>query len=356
MPFSPRFRVGCVALLLVFSGCDRTNPQERRVTAPDSDGFARWRRSVATRYSPQEWREFDAALQQIRARISATDSARGDAIDTAVCSLINGRTWREIQLLGAEAELQRLNALRAELKSNIDGNALIVTRATDAESTRTLRDFRERQAQRLGDLDAQITAVTQRRAALGGAGMTDEVLHPVTGTSALRRADALAEIDTLVAGRRARAQFRFGAWPVKFDRDGSLVTGEVRDEFLAARAAAAKTGDAVVGVHLKDKWWIFSGPAKPPQFSPAVLANLSAADRVAIERAWMDLEAELWARERAWEALVDSAEESAKKPRPGLVPQARVAPRIAPPQLEAVSTPTIVPVIVPEKPPPPRSP
>lgn len=345
---SLRLRLGCVALLLVLAfGCERVDPQARRITAPDIDGLARWRRSVATRYSPQEWREFDTALQQIRAQISAAGEARAAAVDFAMCSLIDGRTWHEIQVLGTEAEMERLRGLRAELKNNIDGNSLIATRANDHESTRVLRDFRERQAERLRDLDGQIAAVAKRRAALGGAEMVDGT-PAATNTRALSRADARAQIATMIATRRARAQFRFGAWPVKFDRDGTVVTGEVRDEFLAARAAAVQIGDAVVGVHLKEKWWIFSGHAKPPQFGPAVLANLTAADREGIDRAWLDLEAELWARERAWTEIGESPATGNAPP----MPQARIAPQIAPPKLEPVP----VPIIVPEKPPAPRFP
>lgn len=344
MMCSPRFRAcGCALLFAILAGCERVEPHAVRIVAPDAPGLARWRRSVATRYSGAEWREFDGALQQIRAQVSATAKTRHpEAIEAATYAMIDGRTWREVQLLGAEAEVARLSALRAELKSNIDGNALLVTHGRDGDSARTLQEFRARQEERLRELDAQIATAQKRRAAFGGA-EPDAGAPSAAMTTArpLSRADARLEIDTIMASRRERAQVRFGASRVKFDHEGSALTGEVRDEFLAARTAAAQTGDAVVAVRVKNKWWIFTGSAKPPQFSAAVTANLTPADRATIERDWIELEAEVWAREQAWNQPTDPAEAAAKARR-RLAPSAG-SPRIGPPEIERPTPPQIVP-------------
>jgi hypothetical protein len=94
---------------------------------------------------------------------------------------------------------------------------------------------------------------------------------------------------------------KYGAWPVKIATEPDGLPESERAEFLARRAAAATSGDAVIAVHVRDRWWIYDDKPELPTFSRSVLANLSELDRVNIESMWANWQAELWARKMAFE-------------------------------------------------------
>ncbi len=57
-------------------GCQRSTADGDVVAAKDARTFAHWRATAAERMKPDEQREFDAMLQEIRLRIMA--ESRGD--------------------------------------------------------------------------------------------------------------------------------------------------------------------------------------------------------------------------------------------------------------------------------------
>lgn len=311
------FIVACAGLL---GGCNRGDPHQVAIEAASPATLAKWRMKMADRFTPGEWKEFEGALQDIRLRVMADREASGSAaVEAATCGRINGHTLREVLAMGYEARLARLRPVRDELKRAVEGNELLVTKPGDRESVRYLETLRERQLERLRKTEAEIAEAEQRRAALGGAA---NATTATTKTDAgdlrpperkLTRESALAEIRQLMRDQVDAAVMKYGAWPVKMDRDGAALTGAEREDFLARRKAAAENGHTVFALRLRNRWWIFDEKVELPGFSKQVLGTLTDADRKEIVEEWAGVQAVIWARRTAFEEAAKEAEAAKKK-------------------------------------------
>lgn len=304
-PVAPPVLKFCFAALLAgLPACQRHDPATLRVVGNDAGGLARWRYSVREAFTREEWREFDDALQDIRLGITAEGSASGSAaVEMALLQRIGGKTRREVVRLSAEARFRRLARLRDELKEMIDGNALMVARPGDPDSARKLQQFSAAQQQCLRDLEGQLAAARDRAAALGGEVSPAPVTSADPGKPAnFSRSEARAQIEQFLAARRAQAQLRFGAWPLKIDAEGRELEDEQRSDFLARQAAAATNGHTVAAVRIKGRWWLHDAPIPPLDVSAAVNANLTPDDRAALAAKWKTLSLEIWARTTARQA------------------------------------------------------
>ena len=294
--------VGFVIVLL--GGCSRTAPHDTPIPAPNRSALGKWRMMAADKFTRDEWREFETALQELRLRVTADREASGsEAVDEAVCRRIDGRRFREVLVLGYEAKLTRLEPVRTELKTALDNNALLVTKPGDRAAEQHLEGFRQRQLERLTKLDAELEAAEQRLVALGArqADAAGGTRSREVSIAPLPREEAKAQIAELIQAQRAAAILKYGAWPVKFDREGSELPEPERADFLARREAAAGTKHAVLAVRIRGKWRIYDAPVSSPGFSKTVTENLTDADRREIEMRWATLQAELWARRIAHE-------------------------------------------------------
>jgi hypothetical protein len=282
------------------SGCSERDPKVAPITASDASALGRWRIKASGDFTREEWREFEAALQEIRFGIMAERAATGSsAIEAALHRRIDGKTFREVLILANESKLARLGPLRDEMLRAREGNALLVTKPGDGSSARYLAELRDRQETRLKATLAEIDAARKRLAELGVERPKDLAADELQDVE-LSRDAAWAEIGQLMDDHRGMALSRYGDHPARVDRDGVRLTGAERDEFLARREVAAAQGRVVLPVWLKDRWWMYEGLAQAPTFSRAVMAHLTAADRRAIEEQWTALEAEIWARRSAF--------------------------------------------------------
>lgn len=314
----------CTAIAAA-GGCSRGEPRETPIEAKGAVIFAKWRQKVAHAFSPDEWREFDAALNEIRLGLMITEEATGSAaIQQALLQRVDGRTFEEALALGYSSQLLRLDLARREARDLLEGNALLAVRPGDHASARHLEELTRRQQARLQTLEGEIEAVQKKRAALRGpsSGPEDNLVNAPreSAPTPLSRDEVWTQFTHLVQQQRAAAMFRFGAWPARVDESGAGLTGGPRDEFAARRSAAADAGRVVIAVYVKNRWWIYEGALEPPVFSAAVTARLSDADRAAMRTTWSHLQAEVWARREAFNAGIGSASERRETPWRGSAP------------------------------------
>ena len=121
------------------------------------------------RLSAEQWREFDAMIQEIKLRVMADKEATGsEGVEAAMRGRIHGRTFQEVLAMGYEFKLQRLEADRVELARAMDMNAQLITKPGDKASADPLETLRQRQQARLDRLIAEIAELERRLKDLGG--------------------------------------------------------------------------------------------------------------------------------------------------------------------------------------------
>ena len=129
---------------------------------------------ASDRVTIDEWREFDALLQEIRLRVTAERQASGsEAVEAAMRARIDGETFRDVLVMGYEARLKRLEPERGEVRYALDVNIQRAAIERDAGAKRDLQRMRERQEKRLQEIDAEIGAAKKRLAELKPAAAGD---------------------------------------------------------------------------------------------------------------------------------------------------------------------------------------
>ena len=157
-----------VALVLATTGCQKKDPRLEPVKSSSPSAFGRWRTMASEAIKAEEWREFDALLQELRLRVTAEKRGSGtEAVEAAMRADIDGKTFREVLLMGYEARLKRVVPERREVNMAMEEN---IRRAMNEKSGTTtagdIQRMRERQDKRLKDLDAEIAQAQARIAEL----------------------------------------------------------------------------------------------------------------------------------------------------------------------------------------------
>lgn len=168
--------LGRVVLMAVVAvgwfGCAKEDPRTAPVKSGSPSAFARWRTMASDTIRAEEWREFDALLQELRMRVTAEKRASGsEAVEAAMRADIDGKTFQEVLLMGYEARLKRVVPERGEVELAMSENIRRASREKNATTAGDLQRMKERQDKRLKELDAEIAQARQRgselRAALG---------------------------------------------------------------------------------------------------------------------------------------------------------------------------------------------
>ena len=116
----------------------------------------------------EEWREFDAMLQELRLQIMANREATGhDAIEAALRSKIHGASFREVLIIGLQARLRRLAPEREAVRRVMNANARNAGVLGKFESTAEFEAARNQQEKRLLALDEEIRITKKRLADFG---------------------------------------------------------------------------------------------------------------------------------------------------------------------------------------------
>jgi hypothetical protein len=286
-------------------GCSRPKMDPHQVDGRNFGAFYYWRSSVSSSFSPEGWREFNAAVEELRLQAMARGVRGKDAIDQALCDAINGRSVTEVLRLGDEAKIARLSPIRDTLKVMVDANALIAAVPGSDDLAEVLERKRSNQQAQLRATVAELDAAQQAYRHHGGtpAGQTATEVKPAR----LSREEALHEFDLLILARRQLACLKYGDWPAKIDRDGRSLLDQERDAFLAKKGVAAANGHAVIPVFVRASWRIFDAPVVMPAFTDAVMGNLTPEDRRSISERWAESEAEIWARREASKETANTA-------------------------------------------------
>lgn len=155
-------------LLLVTAGCQKTDPRKEPVQAQSPSAFMRWRSMIGAEIKADEWREFDAMLQEIRLRVTAEKQASGsEAVEAAMRSRINGLSFIDVIALGYEGRLLRLRPERQETLSAMRLNAQGAGQLEGMKLGAEMERMRQAQAKRLTQLDAQIDEAVKRLKEIG---------------------------------------------------------------------------------------------------------------------------------------------------------------------------------------------
>jgi hypothetical protein len=140
---------------------------DRTVTAKSPVAFNAFQSRLASRASPEERRQFETALQEIRYKIMADKEATGsDPIGDALRTKVHGRSVREVLQLGVELRLLRLLKEHVALHTVMRQNAMLQTREGDKASEDYLVQFHQKQLARLEKLEAEIEAADRELAPL----------------------------------------------------------------------------------------------------------------------------------------------------------------------------------------------
>jgi hypothetical protein len=316
----PLLRAGGVAfgLMIAAAGCSRTPPEDRAIAADDTTTFFRWKRDTASQLSPAQQQQLDTTVEEIRLDVMLRHEASGhDAIEAAVCARLNHLTVKQALLLGGNLRWQRLAAERDDLQRVANANAHLLTKPGDEAAAADLAQYRAKFQQRIDKLSEQLHAAEREIVALGGPIPKLHLPTAATQPIAVSRAEAVKQIADMLEGRRGAAMVRFGEWPVKIDWEGSQLTGEKRDEFLAKRSVNGGGASVVIPIRIKRTWLLFEGPNQAPGLPDDVRAQLTAEELAKFKQDWIELEAELWARRVAADIPDPATKEDAE---PDLAP------------------------------------
>ena len=149
------------------AGCQKVDPLQIKVSADSAELLNAWRIRVGSDLSPDEWKAFDGALQEIKLQVMAGKEATGGAaIDEAAREKIKGGTVRDVLQAGWEAKLSRLGGERAGLLAAIEQNSRLTTKPGDNESKNYIDRIRQRQNEHLQNLVRDIASTEQQLKAL----------------------------------------------------------------------------------------------------------------------------------------------------------------------------------------------
>lgn len=157
-----------LAVALFFTGCGSSPLLDRVVSAESAQDFSSWQMRNRDAFTPEQWTEFEAILQDLKLKIITLEKVSGsDAVNDALRPKIHGRTVREVMRLGYEDRLWRLNVQRTEIEKMIEANAGFKTRPGADEAAAVLARKRGEQASLLAKTQDEIKAAEAKRDALG---------------------------------------------------------------------------------------------------------------------------------------------------------------------------------------------
>ena len=287
-----------LGLLIAGAGCGPTDIQTAKIVADDTTTFFRWKRDAGSQLSAEQQRQLEVTQQELRLDLQLRQAASGhDAIESAMCERLNHLVVKDALLLGVQLKWQRRAAERDDIQRVANANAHLITKPGDQAAAAELDRYRATFQQRIEKLTQELTGLEKEILALGGKAPVLQLAAPATMPMAVSRAEALDQMAVLLESRRGSAAFRDGERPVKIDWEGKELEGAKRAEFAAKRAVNGRGERVVIPVRIKGHWLFYEAPDQAPALPDDVRATLSAEEVAKFKRDWLELEAELWARQ-----------------------------------------------------------
>lgn len=109
-----------VCLLLGLAGCGNSDPLQQTVNAPDPDAYHDWSSNTVDSLSQQDQTLYHQSENDIRLNAMA---AGADSPDQALCDAINGKTIRQVIVLGLHDRIRRLQGDLKESRKLLSENA-----------------------------------------------------------------------------------------------------------------------------------------------------------------------------------------------------------------------------------------
>lgn len=308
-----RFRGAALGLLIAVAGCGPTDIQTAKVAADDPTAFFRWKRDVGSQLTTEQQRQLELTQQELRLDIQLRQKASGhDAIEQAMCERLNHLTVKEALLLGAHLKWQRLAAERDDLQRVASRNAQLITKPGDLAAAAELARYRGTFQQRIERLTQELAGLESEIRGLGGPAPVLQLPASASRPPPITHAEALDQIAVLLESRRGSVTLTYGDRRVLIDWEGRDLEGSKRVEFASKRVVNGQGERVVIPVRIRGRWLLYEGADQAPALPDNVRAVLSAEELAKFKREWLELEAELWARQLEKE-LPDPAPDSAER-------------------------------------------
>ena len=134
--FRPLRFVAPLALLCVASACAPKPLAERPVNAVSADSFANFRTMLGSDFAADQLKDFDTAIQELKLDAMNHGVAGVAAREEKVLALMNGKSVREIEVLGWQARHRRLNAELADMEQRLTHDRALQAKAVSADSVK----------------------------------------------------------------------------------------------------------------------------------------------------------------------------------------------------------------------------
>ncbi len=134
---------------------------ETRVRAVDTLNFEMWHGDVLERLDPEQKKDLEEALQEIKFHVMANGASGGSAVEQGLIARIDGMTVREVLVLGLGWKLERAEKEQADLKAAIPYNSQAVHRREGVERL-DMASRVERQVERLEAADKEVSRIRSR--------------------------------------------------------------------------------------------------------------------------------------------------------------------------------------------------
>jgi hypothetical protein len=117
-------------------GCARPELMDWKVRAGSSDDLAAFRSKLTERFSSEELRPFDTALQELKLQAMNSGVSGTAAREEAMRDVVNGKTLREAIVLGWQARRARLKRELDDMRGRLEHDSQLQQKAVSADSVK----------------------------------------------------------------------------------------------------------------------------------------------------------------------------------------------------------------------------
>lgn len=151
--------------LFLFPGCSQPDPRTMPIAAATPEDFAEWKNTAVQKLTEPEMLELESCVNEIRMGIMQRREATGvGPIAQKLCDTINGKTMREVVVLGHNATVAWVTKEIAFHRANIaKTEEALQGRGSDA-SKQALRDYLATANDNVAKLEARLAKAKARLA------------------------------------------------------------------------------------------------------------------------------------------------------------------------------------------------